>query len=89
MGGAPRAGCPITSVLVGPLTFSCSFTSWNLVNFDPLVCIHSRPPDLFFWHSLLGHITRGMNVGEAICGRGQREVPSSQHWTQPPIPADD
>ena len=62
-----------------PLTFSCTLTSWNLVNFDPLVCRHSRPPDLFFWHSLLGHITRGMNVGEAIWGgargRGQREGP--------------
>ena len=68
----------LTAELGGPLTFSCTLTSWNLVNFDPLVCRHSRPPDLFFWHSLLGHITRGMKVGEAIWGGVRGRVLPSQ-----------
>ena len=79
----------LTAELGGPLTFSCTLTSWNLVNFDPLVCRHSRPPDLFFWHSLLGHITRGMKVGEAIWGGVRGRVFPSQGCTQaPPLPND-
>lgn len=48
------------------LTCSCIFISWNLMNLEPRVWRYSRPPERLVWHSWLGHIIRGMKVGDWI-----------------------
>ena len=39
---------------------SCSFTSWNLTNFDPRVWWCSLPSERFVWHCWEGHTKSGV-----------------------------
>lgn len=36
------------------------------MNLEPRVCRYSRPPERLVWHSWLGHMIRGMKVGDWI-----------------------
>lgn len=67
------------------LTCSCIFISWNLMNLEPRVCRYSRPPERLVWHSWLGHMIRGMKVGDWIWearkeSRRKRSPLPSQHF---------
>lgn len=64
--GLPSSTFPGSWTTHPKLTCSCIFISWNLMNLEPRVCRYSRPPERLVWHSWLGHMIRGMKVGDWI-----------------------
>ena len=62
----PTSNFPGPGTSYSKLTCSCIFISWNLMNLEPRVWRYSRPPERLVWHSWLGHMIRGMKVGDWI-----------------------